>query len=444
MNHADELKETLNQAIAQVIGSRGSYADDIRHFSRNRKLSMEQLIKLLLTMTGGTIARELYDAGINMAVSSFVESRKQLGYLAFCQILEKLNSMCAETDTTTIKGFRLWAIDGSTVPLPRNKESKNYYTSEASTRGYNNIHVNICYDILNQTVIDVAMGEGDSRRSHNEQGALFSLVYKRKIHQPTILLLDRGYEGYNTLNHLSNIPNLFYVMRVKDDGLRPVRELPKNQEVDKTLEWVISTRQTKFSKEQGDIFIPTGSVKGKTNSPNTRITRWDFVVGDIYRYPMKCRVARFMLDTGKYETLLTNLTEGDFSTSDLKGLYAMRWKIETNIRFWKYAVGALNLHSRTDELILQEIYAHFVIENFSNRILREIELPQKPGNKYRYEVDRTMGIYLCKKFFREPDFTGEKLIQDIRRFIQPIRPNRADIRDLKVRPATSFPYRIPS
>ena len=122
----------------------------------------------------------------------------------------------------------------------------------------------------------------------------------------------------------------------------------------------------------------------------------------------------------------------------------MRWQIETNIRFWKYAVGALALHSRTDELILQELYSHLAMFNFCQRICREIEIPQKPKNKYRYNVDRTMAIYLCNRFFREPDFTGEKLIRDIQRYVQPIRPNRADERNLKVKPFPGFPYRIPS
>lgn len=82
--------------------------------------------------------------------------------------------------------------------------------------------------------------------------------------------------------------------------------------------------------------------------------------------------------------------------------------------------------------------------NFCQRICREIEIPQKPGNKYEYKIDMTMAIYLCKKFFREPEFTGEKLIQDIKRYVQPVRPGRADERNLKVKSFSGFPYRIPS
>jgi len=283
MNLADTLKCKLRQAIDETVSTRGSYSDAVQSFSRHRKLPLTELITFMLTMTGGTLARELYDAGITMAVSSFVESRKRLGYLAFSRLLNRFNSFY--DDTATLKSYKIWSIDGSTLPCPRNKNSKNYYTSKANPAGYCNIHANICYDVLNQVIIDVDVGEGDSRRSHDGQGALYTLVYKRKFLQPTILLLDRGYEGYNTIQHLLTIPNLFFVMRVKNDGLRPVRELPENEGVDKMLEWTISTRQTKFSKEQGDIYIPIGSTKGKTNGPNTRIARWDFINGETYRFP---------------------------------------------------------------------------------------------------------------------------------------------------------------
>ncbi len=445
-NHADELCRKLNQAIREAVILRGSYSDDIRHFSRNRKLPLETLIRFLLTMTGGTLNRELYDAGLEVAASSFVDRRKQVGYQCFREVMKRFNDLC--DDPAALKGYRLWAIDGSTIPCPRNSSSNNYYTSESNPKGYNNTHANLILDILNQTFVDCSMGEGeiDSRKAHDEQGALYSLVYRRKYYRPTIVVLDRGYESYNTIAHLQNNPNLFFVLRVKQDkaALRPVRALPM-EELDRDLAWTITTRQTNEAKEKGWIFLQTGSKKGKTNSPGTRITRWDFIAPMFPdAYPMTCRAVRFMLDSGQYETLLTNLPRDEFPISDLKELYHMRWKIETNIRFLKYCVGLLNLHSRTDELILQEIYAHLTMFNFCNRVCREIEISQKPGNRYERKIDMAMAIYLCKRFFRDPDFSGEKLIRDIKRYTQPIRPNRADERNLKVKSFPGFPYRIPS
>lgn len=443
-NHADDLRNKLNLAISQTVNSRGDYADDFRHFSRTRKMTLESLVRFMLTWTGGTLARELYDAGIDIAPASFISSRKRISFLAFKKILERFNDLC--DDPATIKGYRLWAVDGSTIPCPRNPNSNNYYTSESNPKGWNNTHCNLVFDILNHTFIDCNMGEAEinSREAHDEQGALYSLIYKRKFRQPTIIILDRGYESYNSLFHLQNIENLYFVLRVKQDkaALRPVRGLPM-EELDRNLEWTITSRQTNEAKEKGWIFVQTGSKKGKTNSPNTRITRFDFPP-DQDTVPVNCRAVRFKLPTNDFETLLTNLPSNDFSTSDLCEIYKNRWKIEVNIRYYKYALGALALHSRTDELILQELFAHLTTFNACQRICREIEIPQKPGNKYIYKPDMAMSIYLCKKFFRDPAFTGEKLIHDIKRYTQPVRPNRADERPLKAKTFPGFPYRIPS
>lgn len=439
VQNAEALRDKLNQAISETVLLRGNHADDIRHFTRNRKLPMDILIKFLLTATGGPLNRELYDAGINIASSSFIGRRREIRHACFHDVMVRFNELC--DDPETMSGYRLWAVDGSTVPLPRNPKSSNFFQSESNAKGWNNIHCNLLLDILNQTFVDCYTGEGDSRRSHDEQGALYSLIYKRKINQPTILVLDRGYEGYNTISHLSDIADLYYVLRVKDDGLRPVKALPE-EELDRDLEWTITSRQTNESKEKGWIFLQTGSKKGKTNSPKTRIARWDF--SHIDPYPMKCRAVRLRLETGKLETLLTNLPREEFNADIIRQIYALRWNIELSIRFWKYAVGALALHSRTDDFILQELYAHLTMFNFCQRIFREIEIVQKPGAKHFRAIDKTMGTYLAKRFFREPGFTGEKLIGDIQRYTQPVRPGRADERNMKVKPATPFSYRIPS
>ena len=49
----------------------------------------------------------------------------------------------------------------------------------------------------------------------DEQGKLLALIYRRKFTEPTILVMDRGYESYNTIAHCCNIPNFFFVLRVK-------------------------------------------------------------------------------------------------------------------------------------------------------------------------------------------------------------------------------------
>lgn len=52
----------------------------------------------------------------------------------------------------------------------------------------------------------------------------------------------------------------------------------------------------------------------------------------------------------------------------LKALYARRWGIETSFRSLKYAVGLIHLHAKKPDLVLQEIFASFLIFNCKRQI----------------------------------------------------------------------------
>ena len=44
-----------------------------------------------------------------------------------------------------------------------------------------------------------------------------------------------------------------------------------------------------------------------------------------------------------------------------------------------------------------------------------------------------MAIYLCRKFFRSERADEDKLLEDIARYVEPIRPGRRDERNLKAK-----------
>ncbi len=131
--------------------------------------------------------------------------------------MKHFNDLC--DDPATLKGYRLWPIDGSTIPCPRNPDSSNHFKSETNPKGWNNTHANLVFDILNQAFVDCYMGKDEisSRIAHDEQGALRALIYRQKYREPTIVVLDKGYESYNTIAYLQNNPNLYFVLRVRQD-----------------------------------------------------------------------------------------------------------------------------------------------------------------------------------------------------------------------------------
>jgi len=250
---------------------------------------------------------------------------------------------------------------------------------------------------------------------------------------------------YNTLQEIRSAGG-HYVIRAKDasspSAMRPIKEYAKahpEQEFDVDLPYVITLTQTVEDRKLGRIFIQTGSKKGKVNSPKTKISRWNFPSPFSSSY----RCIRYRLE-GKdtFYTLVTSLPREEFSTQEIIDLYSQRWALELSYRNTKYAMNLVNLHSKKDDYIKQEIWAAMTMQNFVSRIVSRVVLQKKDSNKYEYAVNFKMAVALCKKFFADPNGDGEKLVRDIARYTEPIRNGRQGERNLKTKSFPGFCYRI--
>jgi Transposase DDE domain. len=263
------------------------------------------------------------------------------------------------------------------------------------------------------------------------------MLHRNKFSGKNLIIADRGYESYNVFAHLLEHENVDFLIRVKQDktAMREIQKLPMT-ELDRDVAFTITTTQTNADKQNGYIFLQTPSKKGKADA-KTRAGRWHFPSP----YPMSFRVVRFMLDTGEYETIATSLPR-DFTISDIKELYHSRWGIETSFRELKYCIGLVNLHGKKDEFVFQEIYSSLIMYNFCNRISGEVVVRQKKENVYAYKVNLTMAIYLCREFYRDAQGNGEKLMQDIGKYTEPVRQGRRDTRNIKAKSFVGFTYRV--
>ena len=148
-----------------------------------------------------------------------------------------------------------------------------------------------------------------------------------------------------------------------------------------------------------------------------------------------------MLDNGEFETVATSLPES-FTLEDIKELYHLRWGLETAFRDLKYTLGLVNLHGKSDTFAEQEIYASLTAFNFVSRICRKVVIQKPKDGGYVYKVNFKMAVMLCKEFLRTPNADEEKLLEEIARHTTPIRPNRQDDRNLKVKGFAGFVYRV--
>ncbi len=315
----DTIKAELMSAISAAIANpHKEFGEQECNFVRRRRLTPEVIFKLLLSMQGGSLNKELYDAGIGVTASAFVQQRKKLSYTVLEEAMERFND--ASMDSRTYRGYRVLAVDGTTVNMARNPKSDSFVCSDYNPKGYNQLHVNPMYDVLNKTYQHCVI---QPQPQQDEIGALTFMLAWHGFREKTLIVADRGYESYNVFAHLSEKPNVDFLIRVKQDNsaMRDIKKLPM-EELYTDISCTITTTQTNEDKKNGHILIQTHKNKDRVYSDKTRAGRWDFQSP----YAMKFRVVRFKLDTGVYETLATSLPRS-FTLSEIKELYHARWNI---------------------------------------------------------------------------------------------------------------------
>lgn len=386
------LKQALISSIADIAAARGGYVGDLRTYTRNRKLTTFDIISLLIGFSGGSLNKELRLFNTDVTPSALSQRRKGISPRAFYEVWQSFNRRCDSLTRQRFHGkYHLWAVDETELPIFRNPNSSSFIITPTNPRGYNALHANVIHDINNSVFVDCAMGR-------DEQGQLLALIYRRKFTEPTILVMDRGYESYNTIAHCCNIPNFFFVLRVKQGkaALRDIQRLPL-ETLDEPFSVTVTTSQRNIGKESGWVYLNTGSRKGKTLSEKTRVTRFDFPAP----HTINCRVVRFEIgSSGHYETLLTNLPCDEFPVEEMEKIYSLRWRIEQGFDALKNKTGLKFLHGRSDDCALQELYAKLTFFNFTSLICRAVAIGKSSGTQNEVKsLSRTQPT--CAAIFTE-------------------------------------------
>ena len=437
MSEPDIIKQSLNEAIDTAV--KKFFSESVtKSFTQSKKLDIESLIRLILTMDGGSLEKELVKHNIPISASALCQSRQKLPPSVFEDIFHFFNTRCQNIEHRH-NGYRFFAIDGTNIPVFKNPQSETFLWNGSMKTSYSAYHLTPIYDIIGNVYVDAVI---QPKSRFDEISAAEYLLSWYDFPKKSVLTLDRGFESYNMIGLLSSTANLDFVMRVKQTAtaMKVIKQLPM-EELDVDCSVVITQHQRKNVPENY-VFIQTGSLKGKENSPKTKISKWYF--GDLYE--LKFRVIRKKLpNQDNYETLITSLARDEFSAEDIMDIYKRRWIIEVNaFRNLKYTLGLMAQHSKIDSLSLQQIWATLIMQNFSSYIVSSVDIQQKDTNKYEYAVNYKMAVSFCKEFFRTQNASGEKLIEDISKYTIPIRPDRQEERNLKAKSFGGFCYRIPS
>lgn len=424
----DVLKLNLNDVIEEVEKHLSDYLiDPTKNFTRKRKLDFSTIMSLLIGMGGNTISKELWNyfgySTNTLSASAFVQKRSKIKYQAIEEVFHSFMNKCDRLSLH--RGYQLLAVDGSNVRLTTDKsEVFTYLANDDTSEGYNLLHLDAMYDILQHIYVDASL---QSEIGMNEHSALVSMIDRSRIQDKAIIMADRGYISFNNIAHCQE-KNWSYIIRSKESyGIKYTA--PHIEEYDIDVMITLTRRQTKETRK----LIKENSERYRWIQPHTTFDYIPPKSDTMYDLPI--RIVRFKLSDASYETIFTNLPREEFSANVLKELYHLRWGIETSFKELKYYVGLINFHSKKIEFIFQEIYAKLIMYNFSASIVCDQPTVQ---NK---RINFSKSITLCYEFFKEK-LSSNTLLEMLKKLASSIRSNRTFERKKKPKSTISFAYRV--
>jgi hypothetical protein len=391
----------LINAVRDDIG-RNKFKENTRKspkdFTRNRKLSFEELIYFVLqspktTMTTGIrrFFKEL-ERNKSMTQQSVSEAKAKLKWEGFEYLFRNSTvKPLVELNKQTWKDYFIYAVDGSRIALPMDKKLLNYYGAVGRGAKSPTAQASILYDVINDIVVDAAITPiktGEKTIAYAHLDVLETINEGEK----KLVLFDRGYPSWKLMDTLQS-KGLNYVMRV----------------------------QRKFNVSVDAQTKAEGLVQINTTKAQHQV-----------------RVLKIKLDDGIAETLITNIHDETLNVDDFKKLYFMRWPIETKYNTMKQKLELENFTSRTVDGIKIDFFAMMLITNLMASVEHDVKAEiaaqrEDKFNKYTYKVNKNELVGVLKDYLIVavahdcPDKQNdafERILTEAQRNVVPIRPNR--------------------
>ena len=437
MHFSHYIKATLMAIIDEIAADPRQFVNNPgKDFTRNRKIGFRDTLLMLLTMEGGCIKEEIYRYfGRNKEApskSAFYRQRRKLNSQALATLLFMFNQKLPKE---LYNGkYQLIACDGSAADIFRNPDDPDTFfePNGKSSRGFNQIHINAFFSILDRRFTNLVIQPG---RKRNEYAAFCEMVdADGKSGPPAIYFADMGYASYNNFAHVIE-NNQFFLIRCNDKRLAGIlgRTVDGLREMDVHVDRILTRSQAKKKRLRPEL------------SENYRYTcmavPMDYLDGEHSEYDISLRIVRFEIAPGSFENIITNLPDSEFDFEAFKDLYHMRWNEETAFRDLKYPLCLTAFHSKKYEYIVQEVWARAILHNFSSSIASSVVI-EKRDTAYEYQANFSEACKTCRDFLRIHDGITEMNVESlIAQNIEPIRPGRTFARQHRFKLPISFCYR---
>jgi len=328
-------------------------------FSRIGKIGFENTVMLMLNFFKKSSFIEIYNffdrilkVGTTVSRQAFEQAREKISYTAFLQLFnETVNKAISCDDSLCYKGYRLLAIDGSTVMLENSKELKEFFGESTPSKGDIFARISMVFDVLNMYIVDADIkpfSVGERRIAKNHIKKLPEINCKKSI-----LIMDRGYWSPELISNIIENGSKFLI-RIASNVSKEVLENEDSKGFF-TMEYNNKTYKLKFYK--------------------------------------------FDLKSGEKEILVTNLDESEATDKELTELYFKRWGVETKYKELKVYMQMENFTGKSVQTVLQDFYATVYLSNMvafakiqSDQKIEEHCIEKQLKYKHKTNTNITIGV----------------------------------------------------
>jgi len=393
-------------------------------FTRQRKIGFKGILVSVLINLKRSLAVEI-DTFINKldvnnemtyTKQAYSKARQNLKPSAYAELNDVVLEDIYGSTYKTFKGYRLIAMDGSTVELPNTVEMKEKYgVFSEENKNYPIARICTTYDVLNEVILN---GKLFPLKESEQLAALELVQTLYNVDAQDLLLFDRGFPSVRLITLLNSLGKK-YIFRVSKSFLKEVNDFTNSTDNDKTITIDISKRR-----------IATNRIKDVTTP---------------VKFDLRC--VRIELEIEE-EILITNLTDEEMCKGALELLYSKRWGIETNYNLLKNVLEIENFTGDTDRAIQQDFYATIYICNLTSILIADAqeEYDKRPENlekKYEYKINKRVAVAYLKNDLlhvmlqEEPRKAArlyEKFVEKLSKHVIPIRDNRKYKRSMGHKP----------
>lgn len=411
------LEEITNNEAVKIL-----FVNSPASFSRDRKLTIQNLVGILINMPKRSLSIELKEffdiLSDNKPATKGAFSLQRSKLLP--EFFQVWNNWLVEsfyrhygTKIKRWKEFIVLAVDGSRGNLVNKKQVADFYGTIDNQHSSTPMALIMqAYDVLNDITIFsnlYPIKTGEKTIMNNRVDTLYS---------DSLTLFDRGFPSYELMYLMihSEKPRHF-VIRCKADFNTEVKQLKKSRKSSKTIQLKGTSIAIKNLREKG--FIITKETE------------------------IKIRMVKIKLSSGVTEILLTNLYDEQLYTiADLKYLYGLRWTIETSYGMQKNQQQIEQFSGHRVICIQQDFHASVFVANLQSLINKQCEDYLKRTNvnrKYNHKINRNISWGMLKNNIVKLFFNDEPLdilleLQRIfERYTEPIRLGRQYVRAAKVK-----------